>query len=92
MTPEEREMQALRRLQVLAPFAMPQIDPNTGQVVAPPVVDNVELIRQYAYASGTNAERLLLRAPESMGLQQFQNQLPQMQQKLKGGMQGGSLP
>jgi len=90
-TPEEREMQALRRLQVLAPFAMPQIDPNTGQVVAPPVIDNVELIRQYAYASGTNAERLLLRAPESMGLQQFQNQLPQMQQKLKGGIQGGSF-
>lgn len=69
---------AQKRFEALAPFAQPIMD-KEGNVVAPPMIDRMELIRQYLEAQGPSAERLIIQ----------QEQGPMDMQGFLGAMQGG---
>lgn len=67
---ELRYKMALERFKALSDFAQPVMDKQTGQMIREPLIDPVELIRQYLESQGPSAERLLIhkeQGPMSMG-------------------------
>jgi len=79
--PREREEKAAARFQMLYPLSITQVDPNTGQPAGEPLIDQVELVRQYLEASGPGAERLFRRAPEKIGFKDMMNKFGGMERR-----------